>query len=186
MKLKKMKTLKIAVQLSGVRPLMFDRYAGDNNTQLAARDKMYLDQDGCLTIPAINVYSLLHNENGMSVTKQFFGKQRKNVGLGIMSYTSIDQMEIPLLDDNGPIFFDDWNDQIYVMKHVARLAKGVPNPKERPVLATPWRVEFEMEYQENKLCTLNNLQQIFQYGGSMGLGTFRPQFGRYELTRFDY
>ena len=176
--------MKISAVLQGLRPLMFDRYAGDNNTQLPNQEKMYLD-GRLLVMPAINLYSLLCAENGKSVCRQFFGRNGKNIGLGIASYTSIEPYNIPILDDNGPIEFDGFNKQIYVHKAVARLAKGIPNPKERPTLALPWRVEFHVTYIENKYCTLENLRQAFTMGGILGLGTFRPFFGRYDLLEFD-
>ena len=162
--------------------MMFDRYAGDNITQLPIAEKMYLNEQRQLIMPALNLYSLLTAENTKSVCRQFFGKQGRTVALGISSYTSIEPFDIPIEDDNGPITFDGWNGQISVHKAVARLAKGVPNPKERPVLALPWRIAFEVQYQENKFCTLENLRQAFAMGGVLGLGTFRPFFGRYELT----
>lgn len=175
----------IKVQLSGIRPLMFDRYAGDNNTSLPPEEKMYLNGD-LLIIPAINLFSLLCAENTKSVTRQFFGRQGKTIGLGISSYTNITPFEIPLLDENGPVKFRGWNNQITVEKHVARVKGGIPNPKTRPVLHLPWRLEFEIEYQENAYCTLENLRQAVMWGGTLGLGTFRPYFGRYELTGWEY
>lgn len=172
----------IKVQLSGIRPMMFDRYAGDNNTQLPTAEKMYLDEQRRLILPALNLYSLLAAQNTPSVCRQFFGKNGKTIALGISSYTNITPYEIPIEDGNGPIIFEGWNGQISVRKDVARLPKGIPNPKERPVLALPWRVVFEVQYQENKFCTLENLRQALTMGGVLGLGTFRPFFGRYELT----
>lgn len=180
-----METIKIHCQLSGVRPLMFDRYAGDNSTQLPSAEKMYLDDQRRLTIPAINIYSLLVAENTKSVCRQFFGKTGKNIALGIASYTTIDPFDILVYDDGGPIAFKGFNGQIKVHKSVARLKGGIPNPKERPVLSLPWHVEFDVSYIENKLCTLETLRQAFTMGGILGLGTFRPFFGRYELTEFN-
>ena len=182
----KMMTFKC--QLSGRRPLMFDRYAGDNNTQLPVHEKMYLmEKDGkqLLTIPVINLYSMLCAENTKSVCRQFFGRGGKTIALGIASYTSIEPYEIPILDDDGPIAFVGFNDQITVHRAVARLAKGIPNPKERPMLKLPWRIEFTLTYQENKIATLENVRQALTMGGTLGLGTFRPYFGRYELTVWD-
>jgi hypothetical protein len=176
----------IQVVLKGLRPLMFDRYAGDNNTTLPPEEKMYLDDQSRLIIPAINVYSLLTAENSKSVTRQFFGRQGKTIGLGISSYTNIEPFEIPILDANGPIVFQGWNGQLSVRKDVARVKGGIPNPKTRPVLALPWSVAFTVEYQENTYCTLENLRQAFAMGGTLGLGTFRPYFGRYELTGWSY
>ena len=178
--------LNIHVRLKGLRPLMFDKYAGDNNTQLPTSEKMYLDNQGQLTLPALNLYSLLCAENTKSVCRQFFGKSGKTIGLGIASYTTIMPFEIPIIDDDGPITFTGWNGRIYVHKAVARVKGGIPNPKERPTLSLPWAVEFEVGYIENKSCTLENLRQAFAMGGTLGLGTFRPFFGTYELETFDY
>jgi hypothetical protein len=176
----------INVQLKGVRPMMFDRYPGDNSTQLPIHEKMYLTKERQLIIPAINILSLLCAENTKSVCRQFFGKNGKTIALGISSYTNISPFEIPIKDDSGIIFFTNWNEQISVHKAVARLKNGIPNPKERPMLALPWYVEFDFEYQENKYCTIENLRQAITMGGTLGLGSFRPYFGRYEITRFDY
>ena len=175
----------IRVRLEGIRPLMFDRYAGDNSTQLPVAEKMYLNQDMALTIPSLNVLSLLAAENTKSVCRQFFGKNGKTIALGISSYTTIKQFEIPILDDNGPIVYSTWGEQLSVHKAVARVKGGIPNPKERPVLALPWHLDFDIEYNENKFCTLENLRQAVDMGGTLGLGTFRPVFGRYQVVKWD-
>ncbi len=178
----------IRVQLSGVRPLMFDRYAGDNSTQLPVSEKMYLTPERALVLPALNVYGMLASED-KSVVKQFFGKQAKTIALGIKSYTSIDPFEIPILDNDGPVVFNGFNDQIqrhYATARVRKAALSIPMPKERPVLSLPWRLDFTVQYQENRHCTLENLRQCFEYGGIVGLGTFRPFFGRYELSEWEY
>jgi hypothetical protein len=175
----------ISVRLEGLRPLMFDRYAGDNNTQLPTAEKMYLTPDMGLVIPAINILSLLAAENTKSVCRQFFGKNGKTVALGISSYSTINAIDIPLCDDNGRIVFTGWNEQLHIHKAVARVKNGIPNPKERPVLELPWSLTFDVGYVENKFCTIENLRQAFDMGGTLGLGTFRPIFGRYQLSQWD-
>jgi hypothetical protein len=164
---------------------MFDRYAGDNNTQLPTADRMYLDAQARLTVPALNLFSLLAAENTKSVCRQFFGKSGKTVALGISSYVTIEPFDIPLCDQAGPIVFAGWNGQISMHRAVARLKNGIPNPKTRPVVALPWHIAFTVQYTENRYCTLENLRQAFDWGGTLGLGTFRPYFGRYELVRWD-
>jgi len=175
---------RIKIQLSGVRPMMFDRYAGDNNTELPPDEKMYLSKDRFLTMPAINIMSLLCAENTKSVCQQFFGKQGKQIGMGIKAYTNIEPFDIPILDDKGPIKFTEFNEQINIHRGVARLKNGVPNVKVRPVLALPWYLGFTIEYQDNEYCTLENLRQAVVLGGTLGLGTFRPVFGRYDVMLF--
>lgn len=105
--------------------------------------------------------------------------------MGIKAYTMITPFDIPILDDKGWIHFTGWNEQVYTRKDVARLAKGIPNPKHRPVIALPWKIEFAIEYQANSYCTFENLKQAFTWGGTMGIGTFRPYFGRYEVTGWE-
>jgi hypothetical protein len=164
---------------------MFDRYPGDNNTKLEPQYKMYVDEKGYLTIPAINIYSLLAAENTKSVCRQFFGKQGKTIALGIASYTNIEPFDIPITDGKEQIRFTEFGEKIYVHKSVARLKGGIPNPKQRPTVSLPWNVEFTIHYVENTYCSLENLKQALATGGTLGLGTFRPFFGRYELTCFE-
>lgn len=176
---------RIQVQISGVRPLLFDRYAGDNNTTLPVEEKMYLTEAGQLILPALNVFSMLCGENTKSVARQFWGRKGKTVALGISAYSDIKPYEIPILDDDGPIMFTGFNHQIEVVEHVARLNKGIPNPKVRPQLNLPWQANFTIEYQRNEYCTLEMLRQSVQMGGTIGLGTFRPFYGRFHTTVFD-
>lgn len=175
-------TTHIQVRLSGLRPLMFDRYAGDNNTTLPPEEKMYLTSERALVLPVVNLFSLLCSENSKSVCRQFFGKNGKTIAMGIASYVSIDPFEAPITDNGEPIVFNGWNDKITIHKAVARVKGGIPNPKIRPLIGLPWCVDFEVTYQENKYCTLENLKQAFVMGGTLGLGTFRPYYGRYEVT----
>lgn len=176
----------IAVRLEGLRPLMFDRYAGDNTTQLPTADKMYLTPDHHLILPALNLFSLLAAENTKSVCRQFFGRAGRTIALGINGFVNIVPYEIPLLgQEDKPIRFTGWNEQITVHHAVARLPKGIPNPKERPRVEMPWALEITVTYIKNQYCTLENLRQAFDWGGALGLGTFRPQHGRYELVQWD-
>lgn len=175
----------IKITLRGIRPLMFDRYAGDNNTKLPTEEKFYMDGERRLIIPAVNIYSLLCAENTKSVCRQFFGKQGKTIALGIAGYTNIAPFDIPILDNGEPIVFTGWNKKVRVHQSVARVKGGIPNPKERPLIDTPWSLSFEVQYVKNTYCTLENLRQAFAMGGSLGLGTFRPYFGGYVLEEFE-
>lgn len=176
----------INCQLTGIRPLMFDRYSGDNGTQLQASEKMYLTQERYLVLPAINLYSMLCSNNDSAVTRKF-GRTGKTIALGIKSFTSIVQAEIPIFDDSGWIKFTGWNEHILLHYATTRVKKGplyVPQPKERPMLMMPWYIRFDVRYAENKFCSLENLRQAYEFGGILGLGTFRPYFGLYEMTEW--
>ena len=177
----------IQVRFQGIRPIMFDKYAGDNNTALEPRDKMYLRPDGAVCIPDLNILSMLAAENTKSVTKVFYPpKQGVTLRHTLNSFLQISTNLIPISDEEGNlvVFNGKWTDKIFVHKSVARLAKGVPNPKERPCVETPWNLEFSINWMENKTISIDNLMQMFKYAGVIGLGTFRPQFGQFTLEEW--
>jgi hypothetical protein len=164
---------------------MFDRYPGDNKTKLPDDEKMYLDEHRHLTIPTINLFSMLVAENTKSVCKLFLGKNGREVALGITTFCTIEPFEIPICDEKGPITFADFNDKVRVVKHVARLNKGVPNPKSRPLIELPWSIAGTITYTENPYCPYQTLRDCFIKGGIIGLGTFRQHFGKFRLARFE-
>ena len=105
--------------------------------------------------------------------------------MGIASFTTITPHEIPILRDGEQLTLDDYGKHIHEHKSVARLAKGIPSPQARPLITLPWAINFEMTYVENKFCTISNLRQVLELGSILGIGTFRPFYGRYLLNRFD-
>lgn len=181
------------VRLEGFTPLMLDPYAGDNKTQLPIEAKFYFMPDGkTLCIPAGNISSFLSAKNTTSVSKLIGGKQYKALCDAMLSYVQIEPMSIPVLRDGSPIVFNGFRDgrdekaKIYVDRRVARLEKGIPNPKERPVVELPWGVEFKIRLFKNDVFDETLLQTAFKRGGmAIGLGTFRGLFGKFEVTRWE-
>ena len=180
----------IIAQLKGIRPILFDRYGGDNKTKLDTKDKGYLSANGDYHIPVINVFSMLSAQNTASVAKRFYGKQGREVALGVMSFVNIeanegdDPMMAPIKDVTGKIY-NQKDDRIKHIQHVARLKCGSANPKDRPMIPKDWSVSFKFELQENGMLNLATLKKMVEQGGILGLGTFRPIFGRFSVTWLD-
>lgn len=180
------------ITLNGFSPLMFDRYAGDNKTQLPVEAKMYYMPDGkTLCIPAMNIMSFLCAKNTTSVAKIIGGKSWGRICDSTLSYVSIAPNQIPILRDGKPIVFTGFIDgvdssaKISVHRSVARLAKGIPNPKERPLLDLPWSVVFNLTIFKNDEVDETYLQTAFVRGGmALGLGTFRGVFGKFQVTEW--
>ena len=190
MKLVALDITKRHVKLTGLTPLMFDRYPGDNKTTLDVADKMYFTPGTKkLVIPALNVRSFLSAKNTTSVAKHIGGKQYKALSDALLSFTQITPLDIPICRNGEQIefhgFIDGIDDQakIHVEHHVARLDKGIPNPKERPVIELPWEIEFDISLFKNKDVDEQLLLRAFQVGGlSLGLGTFRGSYGKFQVT----
>jgi hypothetical protein len=71
---------------------------------------------------------------------------------------------------------------LYLHRSVARLDKGIPNPKERPTLPTPWEIEFTLQILPNQEIKEQEIKNLFEEGGlAIGLGTFRGVYGKFAV-----
>jgi len=176
------------VSLRGITDIMFDRYAGDNKTELSVEQKMYYAQDGkTLILPATNVMSFLSAQNTPSAPKRLLdSREYKKVAQALLGYIAISPLEIPITKSNKPIVFGGFNGEIYVHNSVARLEKGVPNPKIRPVIRTPWELNFTLTMFPNNEIKESLVKDMFDRGGiAIGLGTFRGVFGKFVVDKWE-
>lgn len=178
-----------SVTLSGITDIMFDRYAGDNKTELPVEKKMYYMPDGkTLMLPAANIQSYLSAQNTDSAPKRFLdSREYKKIAAAFLSYVTITPFSIPFQRDGKDIQFKALNDDlIYVDDRVARLPKGIPNHKIRPVLRTPWELNFNLTMFPNNEFNEDLLLSMFQKGGiAIGLGTYRGVFGKFRVAKWD-
>lgn len=189
--------IKRRVRLRGLSEIMFDRYAGDNSTKLEPAQKLYLDPRDSQTIglPAVNIMSSLTAHNTNSFPKRLRDKRKyKDIANACLSFVQIGPPFIPFERDGKPILFRgfdklserDEEAKVYVHRSVARLDKGIPNPKVRPVLELPWGLEFDFTLFPNSEIKEQEIINLFQDGGlAIGLGTFRGVFGKFEIELWD-
>jgi len=174
------------VRLSGLRPIMFDRYPGDNKTELMPEQKMYFAEDGkTLVVPSANILSFLCAENTKSAVKLFSdSRSYKTLAQMYLSYVSIEEYELPLRRKGKPIVFAGFGQNgVSLDRRVARVKGGIPNPKARPVVALPWELEFHLALYENDVFDETALRLMFERGGiASGLGTFRGVYGKFEVS----
>ena len=190
------------VRLTGIKEIMFDRYAGDNKTKLEWNQKIYLmPETNVITLPIINIVSFLTAHNTNSAPKRLRDKREyKDIANACLSFVSISNSkdkklsDIPFLRDGkeievGDIKSGDSFDPksgIWLHRTVARLAKGIPNPQERPVLPLPWALEFEVSIYPNKEIKEQELKNLVEEGGlAIGFGTFRGVYGKFIVDRWE-
>ena len=190
---------KRTVTLKGLTPIMFDRYAGDNSTKLEWSQKIYLvPGTSILCLPTANIVSFLSAHNTNSAPKRLRdARQFKKICNACLSFVMIEALEgdsqyIPFLRKGEPIhvgkFGDDMEPEsgLYLDRRVARLDKGIPKPKERPVLPLPWRMSFQITILPNKEIKEQEIYNLFVEGGiAIGLGTFRGVFGKFEVAGWE-
>lgn len=179
------------ITLKGLRPIMFDRYAGSNKEQLAPMDKLYYghtpETKETLVMPAINISSFLTSINNESAPRRLLGKGWQAVAKAALSFVDISPVDIPFMRNGKPITVD--NSGVYIHFGVARMKKGalvIPNAKERPVLPLPWSLTFDMTLFTNPDLTESILRRLFDEGGlCIGLGTFRGVFGKFAIESWE-
>jgi hypothetical protein len=179
------------VVLKGENEIMFDRYAGDNSTKLSWDQKIYLKPGtNVLALPAINIISFLSAHNTNSAPKRLRDKRKyKDIANSCLSFVQVlGGSYIPFLRDGKPIevgaFTDDVDTKsgLYLHRAVARLDKGIPNPKERPVLPLEWSLAFDVAILANKEIKEQEIKNLFVEGGAaIGLGTFRGVYGKFSV-----
>ena len=190
-----MKEITRTVTLSGINDIMFDRYAGDNKTELTPEQKLYYAPDGkTLVMPSLNIVSFLCAQNTPSACKRFYdSREYKKMAQEILSNVDIRPPTIPFVRNGKEIQFGgfggdgiDPTSKCYIRQDVARLEKGIPNPKTRPVLPTPWQLTFTLHMLENGSITEEALQNLFTRAGvAIGLGTFRGVFGKFVVSQWE-
>lgn len=183
------------VTLTGITEIMFDRYPGDNNTKFEPHQKLYLEPgtSKVIGIPALNIVSFLTAHNTNSAPKRLRDKRKyKDLANAILSFASIRESFIPFMRDGKPIVFGKLQDDrdplsgVYVHRSVARLDKGVPNPKVRPVLPLDWSLNFTLDIFPNREIKEDDILNLVEEGGrALGLGTFRGVFGKFIVSRWE-
>jgi hypothetical protein len=183
------------VHLRGLTPIMFDRYPGDNDTKLEPWQKLYLagGEGRTICLPSANIMSFLSAQNTDSAPKRLLDSRKyKAFALACGSFVTINPHMIPFYRDGKPIVFGklvgdaDADSGVYIERHVARLEKGIPNPKVRPVLPLPWELRFALTLWPNRQIQEQQLVNVFTEGLlALGLGTFRGQYGKAEVVLWE-
>lgn len=184
------------VSLLGLADIMFDRYAGDNTTRLEPWQKLYFNPAGnskIIGIPSLNLMSFLSAHNTNSAPKRLRDKRKyKDIANAALSFVQINPTFVPLLRNGEPIEFGQFVEDrdslsgCYVHRAVARLDKGIPNPKERPVIPLPWSLDFCLTLWPTREIQEQEIINLFDEGGrALGLGTFRGVFGKFMIDRWD-
>ncbi len=183
------------VELVGITELMFDRYPGDNQTKLEPHQKLYLEpgDSKVIGLPTLNIISFLSAHNTNSAPKRLRDKRKfKDLANAMLSFVSIRETWVPLMRAGKPIVFGKFEHDrdplsgTYVHHSVARLDKGIPNPKVRPVVTLDWGLNFTLDIFPNREIKEQDVLNLMEEGGrAIGLGTFRGVFGKFRIEKWD-
>jgi hypothetical protein len=182
-----LKQEQITIKLSGLCDIMFDHFYGQEKDTRPPEQKFYLTEVNKIVLPTENLYAFLFAENPAGCARSE-GKQGKDYIRTGYSHVVIDPADfIPFQRDSKDIVFTDWDneDSYYISEFTPRTrASGglsiKQNLKKRPVLKDPWALTFTITIIKNNLIDSTKVFNWFdKYGITIGLGTYRPRFGRF-------
>lgn len=187
---KKIVVQKRNVQLSGLRPLLLNPYPGNNKLKLPVAKRFYFAQDGkSLMIPVRNLSSMLSAQNTMSAAKLLGERKSKVLTFAFNSMVTFDPGdELPLMRNGKQIVFEGFGvNGIREFKYPGRLQGGVVGDTEpRPLIDTPWSLEFQLSFMDNEYFDEDFLQRAFVTSGALlGLGSYRGLYGKFEVVKWD-
>ena len=116
-----MKSITREIVLTGLTPILFDRYSGNNKEQLAPMDKIYTEGE-CMVLPSTNVLSFLSAQNTESAPQRVIGRGYKEVCKAALSFVTIEPFNIPFIRNGKPLTVKDANLKMHFA--IAKIMKG--------------------------------------------------------------
>jgi hypothetical protein len=186
-----MEVEKIDVRLDGLSDIMFDRFINHDKESRPPEQKFYLDGENRVVLPADNVMFFMFGEHPAGTAKWVEGtKGKKFIQVGL-SHVFVDPLVLPFTKKENPVFFDKFDNENFAVYWAAgRTKQGSLSIKQelkpRPILKLPWSLNFTLTVIKNALIDETKLYNWFVIGGmQIGLGTYRPRFGRFEVGRWE-
>jgi len=189
-----MQETKINVRLAGTADIMFDRFIDHSTEPRPAEQKFYLAEGNQVVLPGNNVLQFLFaEEKPYGCARRFEGKEGSKYAQTGQAFCFINNSMINFLDDKGPVIFRGFEGskqfRIHLEAAVTKMSNGKVIKQEarpRPVLMLPWSLKFEISLIKNDKIDPDKLFNWFSAGGMMiGLGTHRPQFGRFVIDEWE-
>lgn len=173
--------MKAKVTIQGIAPLLMHRYPLEEAGEIKRRGEipsheeecekaMYRNEEGCY-IPSSWISAML-----VQAGSKF--RKGKSTYKDIMKTVIVEPDEIPLLRKDGNRY-DTYDEKLVVPAVVQRQRIVRARPK-----FNSWKASFEIAFDE-KLVKPEDMKAILDLGGStIGIGDWRPKYGRFEVGEF--
>jgi hypothetical protein len=178
---------KVAVEIEGISPILFNRFQnpeklGESKTGgkkslkdeiKEAPQKCHYDH-GVICCPALNIKSSMTGAAGLSSLK--YGK--KGITPFMRAWLFVEPMMIPF-GKKQPDFIDS---RIATNRN---MGKGTAILVHRPGLNSGWKLNFNVLVMDDRLPQDHVLTALKEAGTITGIGSFRPEFGRFKVNSFE-
>ena len=181
----------IKVKIVSLSDIQTDRFHGQEKDTRPPEQKLYLGPRNEVVFPSENIYAFLFGETPMGCARAFEGKRGKEYLRIGQAHTILEPALIPFTKNGKPLVFKDFtNGDFYISEYAPRTKSGSLSIKQdirkRPVLRSPWELAFTVKLIKNALIDETRLYNWLMRGGiEIGLGNYRPRFGRFMVESFD-
>lgn len=186
-----MQIQKYKIKLDGIVPIMFNRFyvppQGDTTKKkkLTLKDKLWIDEKG-VYIPTDNLrMMLIGNKHRTGAAKIYGSTIESKKGKEYVDFAKACIWTVGLDDPMKAYFFpgrttwDDTDLRSFIN------ATGSRSSTERPLLKTPWSVEFEVHITD-PVFDPDKVKAFYEVAGMRcGLGVYGPTFGRFVVAEWE-
>jgi hypothetical protein len=173
--------IKANVKIRGTAPLLQHRYpdeaedkksikkTGRADYSLEAEDNLFRGKDGVIYEPSDHIEGCMRKS---AVNFQITGRGKKTYKDLVLSSIVVTPEQIPLTPQEYTI------DKRNVIINRSRVSRYRPRWDE-------WGLEFTVKILDAQFAP-EVVKEILEYGGAaIGIGDYRPKFGRFEVTSFE-
>lgn len=132
---------------------------------------LYWDEDDGLIVPSDNIERCIQ-----------LGAQKSRLGKDVQAAVFCTQTHTPLIYDGPRKKEDLFADPKFTLRKGVAVAKSRVI-RVRPMIPTGWILEVEVEFDETIVNPQNLLQAMTDAGSLVGLGDWRPKFGRFLVEQ---
>ena len=167
------------VTIRGLVPLMHERFAPEHGSSRHKKNydpkeeagkKLYRDKDGKIFQPAVHIEGALIN-----AAKNFQMKGRKTYMEFFKSSAIVLPQEIPFKIPENPEEYSV--DERPVVIQRSRVLAWRPMWRE-------WEFDFTLRILQESMIDDSTVKEVLEHAGAyMGIGSFRPKFGRFEVIK---
>lgn len=144
--------------------------------QEEANNASYRDETGKFVQPSEHIYgAMIHAASGFV----YEGKKtyKDIIKRGVVVAPECEKGNIPLLDKKGKQY-SKW-DEIDARRAVVMRAAIT---RWRPMFYEGWKLRFNIDIIDDENLSAKTLKEILEKAGYVGIGDYRPRFGRFQVT----
>ena len=196
------KTALVSAEIVGLADLQFDHYIGAEQDPKDLDAKMYLDEQNGLCIPAENILHMFYGtfyESAIHICEKKM--EWKGIAWQTKAMVFVEPNMVPVLRDGEQVVHNGWKKTksgrphdpdagLWVDNSLPRVKGGVvggDQTKLRPTLKLPWSMNFNIRVieEDGSVVTTERVRRWLETGGlKVGIGTHRPVYGRFEVTKY--